>query len=372
MKRLLQIKLSQKEQRILSRWKRQRKNGELRERATMILAFWLGQSSPKVSKTVQRSVSTVLKWYHRFQNGRHKALCDLKRSGRPTTLDKQEQKQSIEWLKASPRDFGHDTDKWNPALWHQTCEQQFSIHFSYRSSRRLRRKFRVRWLRSKRWLRSCDSRYNQKRSQILAMRVIAEVDEDVELIYCDQFGPFGIRPHYGHRMQAAHTKKHLIPDSFEVKGEVRLFGGYCWKENVVQIWECKSESFTSEQTIRFLKWLLPGLAHRKRVYLVWDNAKWHVSTRVTDWLVRYNRRAKKQNMPDVGVLQLPVKAPWLNPIEAVWRAMRRNTLHAVNFQTKKQVIGAIMTYFESRNQRFRNNKRRKRTKLAVLSASTEE
>jgi DDE superfamily endonuclease len=50
--------------------------------------------------------------------------------------------------------------------------------------------------------------------------------------------------------------------------------------------------------------------------LVWDNAAWHVSKAVRSWLRQHNR-AVKQAGTGVRIVAcfLPIKSPWLNPIE---------------------------------------------------------
>ena len=53
--------------------------------------------------------------------------------------------------------------------------------------------------------------------------------------------------------------------------------------------------------------------------LIWDNASWHVSKRVRAWIRAHNRTVKRGGA-GVRILPcyLPVKSPWLNPIEPKW------------------------------------------------------
>jgi len=52
--------------------------------------------------------------------------------------------------------------------------------------------------------------------------------------------------------------------------------------------------------------------------LVWDNASWHISREVRQWIKQHNREAKANSGVRIIVAQLPVKSPWLNPIEPRW------------------------------------------------------
>jgi hypothetical protein len=77
----------------------------------------------------------------------------------------------------------------------------------------------------------------------------------------------------------------------------------------------------SATTEDFLDWVCRELgAEGKRVFvLVWDNAAWHVSKRVRGWITRHNRRVSRTKTGcRIRVCGLPIKAPWLNPIEPEW------------------------------------------------------
>ena len=76
----------------------------------------------------------------------------------------------------------------------------------------------------------------------------------------------------------------------------------------------------SATTEDFLAWVCRELAGEgKKVFvLVWDNAAWHVSKRVRKWIERHNRRVRTSGGCRIRVCGLPVKAPWLNPIEPKW------------------------------------------------------
>ena len=81
----------------------------------------------------------------------------------------------------------------------------------------------------------------------------------------------------------------------------------------------------SQVTEDFLGWVCAQLAAagKKALLLVWDNASWHVSGRVRDWIVAHNRRAKQPGGVRIVVCCLPVKSPWLNPIEPKWAHGKR-------------------------------------------------
>jgi transposase len=77
----------------------------------------------------------------------------------------------------------------------------------------------------------------------------------------------------------------------------------------------------SALTTRFLTWCCAKLAAagKTALLLVWDNAAWHLSREVRGW-VRAHNRAVKHTGAGVRIVlcPLPVKSPWLNPIEPRW------------------------------------------------------
>lgn len=76
----------------------------------------------------------------------------------------------------------------------------------------------------------------------------------------------------------------------------------------------------SQVTSDFLEWVCGKLAEEgKRVLaLVWDNATWHKSQAVRGWIKQHNQKVKREGGARILVLRLPIKSPWLNPIEPHW------------------------------------------------------
>jgi DDE superfamily endonuclease len=84
-------------------------------------------------------------------------------------------------------------------------------------------------------------------------------------------------------------------------------------------------------TTRFLSWCCQKLqAAGKRVWvLIWDNASWHISHEVRQWIDEHNRAVKSrgEGLRIISCL-LPKKSPWLNPIESKWVHGKRRVVEA--------------------------------------------
>jgi DDE superfamily endonuclease len=74
----------------------------------------------------------------------------------------------------------------------------------------------------------------------------------------------------------------------------------------------------SAVTTAYLAWCCARLqaAGKAALRLVWDTAAWHVSRAVRSWIRAHHRRVKWSGR-GVRIIScyLPIKSPWLNPIE---------------------------------------------------------
>jgi transposase len=104
----------------------------------------------------------------------------------------------------------------------------------------------------------------------------------------------------------------------------------------------------SATTEEYLGWVCRELAGEgKRVFvLVWDNAAWHVSKRVRLWIDRHNRRVRREGGCRIRVCGLPIKAPWLNPIEPKWVHGKRAVIEPDRKLTAEELRQRVYDYFD--------------------------
>jgi hypothetical protein len=100
----------------------------------------------------------------------------------------------------------------------------------------------------------------------------------------------------------------------------------------------------SPVTIDHLDWCSRKLhaAGKEALLLIWDNAAWHVSHQVRDWIRDHNRQVK-QDGDGVRIIAcyLPSKSPWLNAIEAVWVHGKRRVLEADGLLTSTELADRV-------------------------------
>jgi DDE superfamily endonuclease len=102
----------------------------------------------------------------------------------------------------------------------------------------------------------------------------------------------------------------------------------------------------STRTIEFLTWCCAKLAaaRKEALLLVWDNAPWHVSRAVRHWIRAHNRQVKACSQ-GVRIINcyLPIKSPWLNPIEPKWVHGKRRVVEPARLLTAGELIARVLT-----------------------------
>jgi transposase len=104
----------------------------------------------------------------------------------------------------------------------------------------------------------------------------------------------------------------------------------------------------STVTNDFLAWSCERLAAQgiTGLLLIWDNASWHKSQQVRDWIGLHNRTVKQtgQGVRIVRCL-LPSKSPWLNPIEPKWVHGKRAVSEPDRMLSTDELESRVYAYY---------------------------
>jgi transposase len=98
--------------------------------------------------------------------------------------------------------------------------------------------------------------------------------------------------------------------------------------------------------LRHVGRMYPAERHR-RVLLLIDNAPWHAGAPVRQALA---------DCPHLELKRLPSYSPQLNPIERLWKVLRRRATHNRLFDTLadlRQSLRSSLSYFQTMRQRVR-------------------
>jgi transposase len=101
-------------------------------------------------------------------------------------------------------------------------------------------------------------------------------------------------------------------------------------------------------TARFLEWSCKKLEAlgKKAWLLVWDNASWHKSKFVEEWIAAHNREVKELGR-GVRIVPcfLPKKSPWLNAIEPKWVHGKRKVAEPEAVLTAHELADRVCEVF---------------------------
>jgi len=104
----------------------------------------------------------------------------------------------------------------------------------------------------------------------------------------------------------------------------------------------------STVTIAFLTWCSERLAAQglTALFLIWANASWHKSHAVRTWLRQHNQRVKATgDGVRIVACRLPVKSPWLNPIEPQWVHGKRAVAEADRRLSAQELESRVYAYY---------------------------
>jgi hypothetical protein len=259
-------------------------------------------------------------------------------------------------LHQGPRRFGKATSVWTLELAAEVAYEQglTAWRVSDETIRATLARMGVRWRRAKHWITSPDPEYARKKARRDRLIRLAQAHPDWLLGFEDEVWWSRLaRPALHAWQDAAHpirlVERAVAPDDPDPKA-LACYGllARSWDER-----QHRTEALwlrfvdgrpVSAVTIAFLRWCAEqaqGLSKRA-VLLVWDNAPWHESQIVRTWLRQHNRQVKRtgQGVRLIACF-LPVKSPWLNPIEPKWLAGKRRVAEPERLLTAPEVVERV-------------------------------
>lgn len=105
----------------------------------------------------------------------------------------------------------------------------------------------------------------------------------------------------------------------------------------------------SEQMVVFLQGLL-AIARREQkrvVAVLWDNASWHISQGVRQWVRAYNRLAKQAEDIRLLTCLLPKRSPWLNAMEPRWVHAKRKICEPAGELPAEELRRRLCAHFQT-------------------------
>ena len=288
----------------LNRMKRQAV-GRVAMRAHMVLLSARDYSPLEIADLHEVSHPTVYKWIDRFEEEGPEGLHDREREGRPPVLDEEAREEIERLLEGNPTDEGQNATRWTAPRIAEHLERELGIDVHEDTVRDALNQMEYSWTRPRRRLPPTDPEAYRKRLQNI-VEAVAEAGSETSVLVEDETWIKRFPPLRRQWQPVGEQRPVRVPeenDDVALYGTLDLTSG----QTCIEAYE----KGRSDYTIEYLESLLEEV--EGKMILVWDQASWHTSGQVTEWLEETSR---------IETYLLPVRSPETNPMEDLWRELK--------------------------------------------------
>ncbi len=315
------------------------KSGDVKmvRRILVLLDFSRGDDPAAIASKHGIARSTIYSWLKQLLMEGVTSLKPNWKGGRKSKLSKSQKKCLSDLIKAGPQAAGYPSGCWSGLLiqdliWqkfgvlynaHYVCDLLKSLGFSYQKARFI--SDHLDEVKRLLWMKQTFPKLKQQAQAVGA-----------SLLFGDEasFAQWGSLSYtWALRGEQPTIKTTGIRKAYKVFGLIDLFSGRLFYQGI-------EGKFNSESYITFLKRVLKQT--QQPLFLVQDGARYHTSKRTRQF---FHDHAKR-----LTVAQLPSYSPDYNPIEFLWRALKRRTTHNIYFPKFDILISSVeeaLAYFQT-------------------------
>jgi len=223
-----------------------------------------------------------------------------------------------------------------PKLRAYLIEQKIVASISVSRLHEILRERKVRWRHTKTWKDSTDPEFWPKYRAV--RRLYKHPPSNGRVICVDEFGPLNLQPRGGGCLVGSGKRVERHRATYHRHGGVRhMWGAYDLKTD--RLFGTFSSRKNWVEFLSFLRWLRRRYRGSGTLYVVLDNASYHLKAEVREWAANHRIR----------FYFTPSNASWLNRIECHFAALCKFALDNSDFRTHEEQQQAIEQYLEWRN-----------------------
>jgi transposase len=291
---------------------------KLIKRIHALLALAQGQSVSEVAQMLALGEQTVRDYRNQYLCKGMASLVYTAPPGRPSKRTKTQRQQLAQWIKASPQDSGYTSGCWNTPMIQDLIQRHFGVvyhphyiatlrknmGFSYQKARfvsdHLSEAKRLEW-RQTRWPKIL--RQAKQRKALLLFGDEASFAQGGSLSYT--WAPKGHQP----EVPTSGKRK-----AYKVFGLIEYFSGRFF-------YQTHAGRFNSQSYAAFLREVLSQTT--QPIVVIQDGARYHTSKAMEAFF----------KMPEdrLTIEQLPAYSPDFNPIEHLWKKVKKEATHLKHF-----------------------------------------
>jgi transposase len=282
--------------------------GRVALRALMVLWRAEGFSTLEIAQRLDCHREVITPWIQRYLEHGIAGLYDQPRPGRPRHLAPATLEQIEAALEQGPPDQEPPQARWTLARLRSQFLAQTPKAFGLETLRRRLHEAGFRWRRPRLWVQGEDPDSFAKQLLIeMAKQAANAQPEEIHLLYADASDH--------HLLAVLRSMWQRLGQQLHVatpprNGHWALFGSLHLRTGQF-LWQAY-EKAVSASFLAFLEYLLLHYP-TGMLLLVVDNATYHTSRAVVNWLKQH---------PRVLLLYLPARRPDLNPVEPIWAALK--------------------------------------------------
>jgi transposase len=314
---------------------------KLVKRLHVLLALAQGQSVRAVAEMLSLGEQTVRDYRNQYLFKGMASLVYQSPPGRPSKLTKTQRQQLAEWIKARPQDSGYTSGCWNTPMIQDLIQRQFGVEyhphylctllknmgFSSQKARfvsdHLNEAKRLEW-RQTRWPKSL--RQARQKKALLLFGDEASFAQWGSLSYT--WAPKGQQP----EVPTSGKRK-----AYRVFGLIDYFSGRFF-------YKAHAGRFNSASYAAFLLDVLSQTT--QHVVVIQDGARYHTSKAMHAFFETHADR--------LSIEQLPAYSPDFNPIEHLWKKVKKEATHLKHFpefmDLQQEVDRALLHFAQTTNE----------------------
>ena len=260
-------------------------------------------------------------------------------------------------LHEPPTNHGINRTSWTMALLRRVLKED-GTHVGTALLAKMIKAAGYKWRKAKIVLTSNDPTYKEKLARI--RRILSSLQADEAFFSIDEYGPFAIKAKPGRTLSPPGVQP-TVPQWQKSRGCLIMMAALELSGN--QVTHFYSPKKNTSEMIRMMDVLINRYSDRRKLYLSWDAASWHISKQLFARIDAYNSAVPDEGGPLIETAPLPAGAQFLNVVESVFSGMARAIIHNSDYKSMDAAKAAIDRYFEDRNANFQQHPRRAGKKI---------
>jgi transposase len=260
-------------------------------------------------------------------------------------------------LHEPPANHGINRTSWTMALLRRALKEN-GTHVGSALIAKMIKAAGYKWRNAKIVLTSNDPTYKEKLARI--RYILSNLRPDEAFFSIDEYGPFAVKAKPGRTLSAPGVQP-TVPQWQKSRGCLIMTAALELSGN--QVTHFYSAKKNTTEMIRMMDVLIDRYRDRRKLYLSWDAASWHISKQLFARIDAHNSAAPNKGGPLIETAPLPAGAQFLNVIESVFSGMARAIIHNSDYKSMDVAKAAIDRYFGDRNANFQQHPKKAGKKI---------